>query len=220
VTADIRIAFFGDSFTAGVGDESALGWVGRVVARARATGWDVTAYNLGVRRETVPEVQRRLVAEARPRLRNGDVVGLVLSAGINDTTVESGRRRAGVAETLTALDRVVESATAAGWSLLVVGPALVGDDEQNQRIGALSGALAQRCAEHGVRYVEVAASLVGDEAWLAELAATDGSHPRSTGYERLSALVWPAFREWLAGLGEHALRPAEEPMRLAPGARH
>ncbi|MCW2617387.1 MAG: hypothetical protein JWR28_536 [Modestobacter sp.] len=67
--------------------------MGRVVARARATGWDLTACNLGVRQEAALEVQHRLLAEARPRLRDGEVTGLVLSTGIDDTTVVAGRRR-------------------------------------------------------------------------------------------------------------------------------
>ena len=31
---DLRICFVGDSFVAGTGDETALGWVGRVTATA------------------------------------------------------------------------------------------------------------------------------------------------------------------------------------------
>ena len=197
---DIRVAFVGDSFTAGVEDDLALGWVGRVVARARAAGRDLTGYNLGVRRETTLDVEARLVAEARPRLRDGDAHGLVVSSGINDTTVVAGRRRVDPADTLAALHRIEQSAAAARWPLLVVGPALVADREQNEQIVALSGALAQRCAELAVTYVDVAASLVGDEAWVAEVASVDGAHPRAHGYERLAQLVWPSFAPWLDGL--------------------
>lgn len=31
---DLRICFIGDSFVAGVGDETALGWTGRLLARS------------------------------------------------------------------------------------------------------------------------------------------------------------------------------------------
>lgn len=197
VPSDIRLAFVGDSFTAGAEDDLALGWVGRVVARGRADGWDLTGYNLGVRRETTLDIQARLVAEARPRLRDGDAHGLVVSAGINDTTVMAGQRRVDTADTLAALDRIIDSAVVERWPLLLVGPALVGDAEQNERIVPLSEAMAERCEERDVTYVEVAASLIGDEEWVAEVMSVDGAHPRASGYERLAHLVWPAFREWL-----------------------
>ncbi len=50
--ADLRVCFLGDSFVAGVGDPEHLGWVGRVAARTNRGGQPLTAYGLGVRRET------------------------------------------------------------------------------------------------------------------------------------------------------------------------
>jgi lysophospholipase L1-like esterase len=197
VPHDVRVAFVGDSFTAGAQDDAALGWVGRSVARARTSGWDLTGYNLGVRRETTPAIADRLAAEARPRLRDGDAHGLVVNGGINDTTVVAGRRRVTAADTLAALDRVIDTAADGHWPLLVVGPALVGDAEQNERIVALSQAMGERCAHRDVRYVEIAAALVGDQAWTDEVSSVDGAHPRASGYERLTDLVWPAFHQWL-----------------------
>src|SRR5262249_19732759 len=54
-TTDLRTCFIGDSYVAGAGDDTGLGWVGRVTARARADGYDLTAYNLGVRRDTAAD---------------------------------------------------------------------------------------------------------------------------------------------------------------------
>ena len=65
---DIRVCFAGDSLVAGTGDETALGWVGRVAAAGIASGLDLTSYNLGVRGATSVQVVRRLAIEARPRL--------------------------------------------------------------------------------------------------------------------------------------------------------
>ena len=197
---DVRIAFLGDSCTAGIGDPGALGWTGRVVARARAAGWDLTGYSLGVRRETLPDIARRFAAETRPRLRDGDAHGVVLAGGINDSTVEGGRRRAGEAESVAALDLVLDAAAAAGWPALVIGPALVQDAAQNERIAGLSRLLGRRCAERGTGFVEIAAGLTGDAGWTAEVASVDGAHPAAAGYARLAELVWPAFSAWLEGL--------------------
>ncbi|MCZ2858000.1 GDSL-type esterase/lipase family protein [Blastococcus sp. VKM Ac-2987] len=197
---DLRVCFLGDSLTAGVGDDAALGWVGRLVVAARGAGTDLTGYNLGVRRETAPEVAARWMAEAAPRLRHGDGCGVVLAVGVNDTTVEGGRRRVPEAGTLGAVDLVADQAGAEGWPLLVVGPTLVADAEQNRRITALSAAMADRCGRRSLPFVELAAGL--DDEWLADVASGDGAHPSARGYERLSRSISPVFTTWLGTLAD------------------
>lgn len=130
---DIRVCFFGDSFTAGVGVDQALGWVGRVVAQTRADGMGLTAYNLGVRRETGPEIARRIESEAAPRLRDGDAFGVVFSFGVNDTSMQGGEQRVAPVASRSALAAVAELCVACGWALLVVGPAPVADQAHNER---------------------------------------------------------------------------------------
>jgi acyl-CoA thioesterase I len=204
---EVRVAFFGDSYTAGVGDPSSLGWVGRMTARARRTGWNLTGYNLGVRRETMPDIQRRFLAEATPRLRDGDVHGVVIAGGVNDATVTAGRRRATVADTVAALEQILESAAAARWPVLVVGPALIDDQSHNERIGELSGVLHRSCTARAMPYIEIAACLAGDREWAAEVASVDGAHPGACGYARLGDLIWPAFLDWLGDLAAGTTSP-------------
>ena len=57
--ADRRVFFIGDSFVAGVGDPEHRGWVGRLADRAHRAGAPITAYNLGVRRDTSDDICRR-----------------------------------------------------------------------------------------------------------------------------------------------------------------
>ena len=197
------MCFFGDSLTAGVGDVTTLGWVGRVVASARRDGADLTGYNLGVRGETGAEVHARLPAEAHPRLSRGDGSGVVVSFGVNDTIVDGGQRRALEPDSLAALERIADEAQAAGWPLLVVGPTLVDDPGHNQRILGLSAAMADRCAELRVPWVELAPGL-DDDAWLAEVSSRDGAHPGYRGYERLSSAIYPAFADWLPSVAPAA----------------
>ena len=67
---DVRVCVLGDSFTAGVGDPTGAGWVGPVAAAARRSGWELTVYGLGVRRDTsVDEVNAALKAAAEGPLR-------------------------------------------------------------------------------------------------------------------------------------------------------
>lgn len=55
----VQLCFVGDSFVAGIGDETALGWTGRLTARQAATGNPVTAYNLGIRGNTSADIAAR-----------------------------------------------------------------------------------------------------------------------------------------------------------------
>ena len=196
---DLRVCFAGDSITAGTGDDTALGWVGRVVAAARHDGVNLTGYNLGVRRETGPQVAARWLAEAEPRLRHGDGLGVVLAVGVNDTTEDGGARRVPEGETVDAVQRVAEQAATAGWSLLVVGPTPVTDDDQNRRIADVSAAMGAHCADLGVPFFELSDSLQ-DEDWRMDVASRDGVHPTEAGYSRLATLIGPPFREWLPTL--------------------
>ena len=85
---DVRICFFGDSFTVGVGDPLGVGWVVPVVAAAGAAGHAVTAYNLGIRRDTSLDISRRWALEAAERLKDG--TGTASSSPSGSTTSTAG----------------------------------------------------------------------------------------------------------------------------------
>lgn len=65
---DLRICFIGDSFVQGIGDPEYRGWVGRVLT---ATDPGITAFNLGIRRNTSTDVLRRCWREVEPRVLPG-----------------------------------------------------------------------------------------------------------------------------------------------------
>jgi lysophospholipase L1-like esterase len=124
---DRRVLFFGDSIVAGIGDPSGRGWVGRVVAASWAAGLALTAYPLGVRRQTSVEVARRWRDEARPRLICGADCRVVFAVGVNDTTIEDGTERVAPERSEATLARMLDEAAARGLPAFVVGPAPVCD---------------------------------------------------------------------------------------------
>jgi acyl-CoA thioesterase-1 len=200
---DRRLLFCGDSHVAGVGDPTGLGWVGRAVADAAAAGMPVTAYNLGVRGDTSVQVAARWRGEAQPRFTAEAQAGVVLSFGVNDTTLEAGRPRAAAECSREALASILHEAAAIGLPALVVGPAPIDDVEQNRRIEELSVAFAEVCAAHGTPFIAVFQTLLASPIWMAQVAADDGAHPAGEGYDVLARLVLAGgFLDWLRTMGE------------------
>ncbi|PRY10464.1 GDSL-type esterase/lipase family protein [Kineococcus rhizosphaerae] len=193
---DVRVCFVGDSFVAGVGDPGHLGWTGRVAVR---TPFPLTRYVLGVRRETSAQVARRWRAECGPRLPAGSRNAVVLSFGVNDTTLEDGRPRVRPQESVATLDGVLREVP---WPVLVVGPPAVDDEAQNERSAVLDAGFARVCAAAGVAYVPVLEHLRADAVWRREVRDGDGAHPAAAGYERLARLVEPAWRGFVHRLAD------------------
>lgn len=196
--SDVRVTFFGDSIVAGVGDPQGAGWVGRVVAGAFSAGVPLTAYNLGVRRETSADVLARWEAEIAPRLIDAADCRLVFCFGANDATWENGGPRVEPAQSLENLARVLATARQRALPVLVVGPPPVGDPAQRDRIGTLSAGFREIAARHGAPYVELAGPLRRSPVWKRELEAGDGAHPGGDGYALVADLVMEAWLTWLS----------------------
>lgn len=185
--SDIRICFAGDSFVNGTGDETALGWAGRLCRDAYARDIPVTYYNLGVRRDTSRDLLRRLEAECGPRLPADCDGRIVLCCGVNDTMWEAGATRVPFDESLANLGEML--AFAARYSCVVVGPPPVDDDAHNRRIAALSQAFAEAASRRGIPFVDLFAPLIDDAEYRRAVRHGDGAHPNSAGYERIAELV-------------------------------
>ena len=186
----MRICFFGDSFVNGTGDPDFLGWVGRVCARSSVP--DLTAYNLGIRRDTTSDIAARWRDEATRRLPDEVDGRLVFSFGVNDAVQ-------GKTDTLANARAILAEASA--WKpTLMIGPAPIEDAGVNVRVAALSQSLGRLCAELGAPFLPVFDPLAASPLWMAEVASQDGAHPGANGYELLAGLVsgWSAWRDWVA----------------------
>lgn len=190
---DLRVCFVGDSFVAGVGDPEHRGWVGRLCERSENAGLPLTAYGLGVRRQTSADVLARWHAECSPRLAAGEDRRVVVSFGVNDITVEAGSPRVEAEASVAALGTLLDGVARAGWSGMVVGPPPIDDAAQNRRIAALDRSFAELCASRGTPYATVFDALVDCPVWSREVAEGDGAHPGAAGYQRFADLVWPVW---------------------------
>lgn len=203
---DVRICCVGDSYTQGVGDRDG-GWVGRLTARAVRRGHRLTAYNLGVRRETSADVAGRWFAEAERRLVGGDAHGVVFAFGLNDGTHEDGRPRVPRGASTRNLAAVVDRARSAGWPVLVVGIPPIPDGEDGRDDPAvLEEAFREACETMRVPFVPVHAALRDDPAWWASIEEFgDGAHCGPDGYRLLAGVIENAgWRTWLDALAASA----------------
>ena len=198
--ADLRVCFFGDSFTHGTGDDEALGWVGRLAAEARRAGAPLTAYNLGIRRDSSADLRARWREEAARRLADGCDGRLVFAFGVNDAWGDDGGARLSLEESAAHARAILEAALASA-PCLVLGPlAVTGESARDARVEAFGERLKALCAELGAPFLDaapIAERLRG--RWRAEADAGDGAHPNGASYAALAEAIsaWPAWRAWV-----------------------
>lgn len=195
---DVRVTLFGDSMVAGVADPAGLGWVGHLVAAAFAMQLSVTAYNLGVRRDTSADVLARWQTELEPRLSAEADCRVVFSFGANDTTYQDGRPRVDAAASVENLELALAGARRRSLPVLVVGPPPINDDAQQERISELSSAFREVAARRDIPYVDIADALRSSREWRRELDDGDGAHPGRSGYALIAGLVVRPWLDWLS----------------------
>jgi lysophospholipase L1-like esterase len=194
---DIRICFMGESFINGTGDSTHLGWAGRLCVTLSQQAYQVTYYNLGIRGETSTELSRRWQTEAERRLQIGHDNRIVFSFGINDTTIENGKLRVEVADSLRNA-RLILSTAKQRYPVLMVSPPPTADSERHARVQELSENFAAICQDLEIPYLDVFTPLLSSNVWMTEVRVGDGSHPNATGYAELAQLVqnWSAWSIW------------------------
>lgn len=195
----MRACFFGDSFTHGVGDPEGLGWRGRLVARLLQTQPGLTAYDLGIRRDTSADILGRWESEARARLPEGLPHRLAFCFGSNDCADDgTGAPRIPQDRTIANAGAILARAAALAPTLMIGPPPILDDPAADERIAALEPALHAVAQAHEVPFLPVFHLLREAPAWRDGAAAGDGTHPGKAGYAVLAAHIWnwDAFQHW------------------------
>lgn len=206
-----RICFVGDAFTVGAGDETVLGWVGRIALDQWSRGHDVTVYNLGIRGNSTRAIKTRWRAECEARLPKGSNGRLVFMFGGNDAK-EEVRRGIEVPLEESARNAQAILGEAAAWlPTLWIGllpmneskpyPRLVGGPQfrfSNARQAEYNTRYRAIAEQLGIPFLDLHSSLERDAQWMSLTQEGDGSNPPGKGYalvaERIAA--WPAWTEW------------------------
>ncbi|MCC5597893.1 GDSL-type esterase/lipase family protein [Nostoc favosum] len=197
---EVRICFVGDSFVNGTGDQECLGWTGRVCANANKKGYDITYYNLGIRRDTSTDISKRWLQEVSLRLPKEYDGRVVFSFGLNDTTLENGKTRVDLADSIKNAHEILSEAQKL-YPVLMVGPAPYAKQKDSQRTNIntdLSKQFALICNELNIPYLDVSPILEKSNIWINEARANDGVHPRAGGYAEFAQIVenWDAWLNW------------------------
>jgi lysophospholipase L1-like esterase len=192
---DIRICYIGDSFVNGTGDESCLGWAGRLSSKAITNERAITHYNLGVRRNTSADILQRWDHECCPRLPDICDGRVVLSCGVNDMVIEENILRVSPEDSCKNVRHILHGASAK-YKTIMVGPAPVADAELNSRLKILSEAYAQQAKALNIPFIEVFALLISDQQYLQECTYNDGFHPKTYGYTAIANIIFSSSNWW------------------------
>lgn len=206
-----RICFIGDAFTVGAGDETALGWVGRLAVREWADNHDVTIYNLGVRGNSTRMIGERWRRECEARIPAAANGRLVFMFGGNDAKEEIGRGVEVPIEESVANARAILSEAKQWLPTLWIGlipmndaipyPQLLKGPQyrfSNARQAEYNARYAEAAAEIGVPFLDVHTPLMNDPRWMRLTQAGDGSNPAGEGYAYVADMIaaWPRWRAW------------------------
>lgn len=196
----MRICFFGESYVSGTGDPTYQGWVGRLCQMARARGYDITAYNCGIRGASSALMERTWQREAETRLTGIDKAAAVFSFGTNDSWIENG---APLIEADRQMDntRAILRAAKSRWPTLMVGPpglaAYTPGTLRETDHRARCATMQKICDDEAVPYFDTLAVFSSFKHWSGEAIKNDGAHPGAGGYTEMAAVI-DAWGRWRA----------------------
>jgi acyl-CoA thioesterase-1 len=185
---DIRICFFGDSYTAGIGDKTSLGWVGRISKELMHSENEITCYNLGIRKNTCQDIEKRWKNEALIRLPQHTKNYIVFAFGTNDTNLDNGKQRVSFEEISISTNKILSESKSYGKALLIGSPPMI-DNNHNQRIFQLDKIMEEISNKNNVEFISLFKAIENSSEWINEIKNSDGYHPNYKGYEILYNII-------------------------------
>lgn len=187
VAQDCRIAFLGDSLTAGYGLPREQSWPAQMGERLEREGHDCEVINAGLSGDTTSGGLARL-----DWLLADNPTHVVVALGAND-----GLRAIPVAEMKANLEGILQRLADADVAILLAGmraPPNLGEDYAT-RFDAAFDDLADRFD------VAFYPFLLKGVAARPELNQPDGIHPNARGVDVMVEQIWPTFENWLQQSG-------------------
>ncbi|SIO15565.1 GDSL-type esterase/lipase family protein [Halodesulfovibrio marinisediminis] len=182
--------FFGDSLTLGVNDPSLRGWIGQLSLVSGVPVPPATFYNLGARKHSSAAISKRWKSEVEARLIPESKPRLLFTFGVVDmATTPSGQQNISTEESVENARAILVDAveTYGKKNVVMVSPFPVVNIEHRERIGELSAAYLDMCADYDIAYVDIYSKLAQHEPYLNNLS--DGVHPSEEGHAIIADLL-------------------------------
>ncbi len=182
-----RIAFLGDSLSAGYGLAAAESFPARMADRLEAAGYACEVLNAGLSGDTTAGGAARV-----GWLLADEPSHVVVALGGND-----GLRAVPPAEVRANLEAILDQLDAAGVRALVAGmlaPPNLGADYGRR----FEAAFEEVAAAHDAAFYPF---LLDGVAGRPALNQPDGIHPTARGVEVMVERIWPTFARWLETTG-------------------
>jgi lysophospholipase L1-like esterase len=207
-----RLIFIGASTTEGMGDNDRIGWPLRV---AQGLPYTSGIFNLGIRGQTIFQIEKRAKAEIDERVLSYEQSRIVLGAALNEIARygnETRDPRFDPDDILHSYREVIDT-LAQMAPLLVVGPPPVlashmpfysqlnqcWFDYQASDIAWLDHELEKMCREKDIAYISIFQQLSTDHDYMGGLENLDGLHSDAAGYDSLAKII-AADNQWRAFL--------------------
>lgn len=187
-----------------MGDRKGLGWPGRLTAVQEGR---VISYNLGIRGQTVVQLERRATAEISIRIPSYDQGGIVLGCPLNELPRNaSGKPFYDFAPFGRRYQKLIMSLKEIA-PVTVVGPPPVAEAKlpffsevagqdyyfKNTDIAAHDDTMCDLYKSCGVPYISVFEHLLHNPDYIAGLHANDGLHTNGEGYAAQAAYLDKRF---------------------------
>lgn len=140
----------------------------------------MTAYNLGVRKDTTVRMRHRWKSETSLRLLPEEPARLVFSFGVADVA-----NRVSAEESLGAAVAMLMQARQVG-DVLVIGPTPVNDADKRAEIASLSRQFEAMCRRLEIPFVPAFDAMHHSFVYGEALNKGDGVHPAASGYADLA----------------------------------
>ena len=181
--------FFGDSLTLGVNDPSLSGWIGQLCLASGIPVPPATFYNLGARKHSSVAIGKRWKSEVEARLIPESDVRVMFSFGVVDTAAPAGKQNISIEDSVENARKILVDAveTYGKSNIVMVSPFPVVNLEHRERIGELSAAYLDMCADYDITYVDIFTRLSQSEPYLNNLS--DGLHPGPEGNQIIAEVL-------------------------------
>jgi len=209
-----RICFVGASTVEGMGDETGLGWPGRLWQAHRGEDSAFVAYNLGIRGQTLNQFRKRAHQECEQRFQRTMGPIIILGTGANDLSRFAegdyqGKPRTPQASLLRNFRELITDLSALA-TLLVIGPPLIDEDRMPYKmekqpsldfrledIAAVSLLYRDICKDNDIAFFNLYEALSQSPVYRRSLSeGMDGLHPTGMGYQVIADQVgeWSAWK--------------------------